>query len=137
MQGSQHFSGEMVQGSYFYSERSVGGHNVSGGFTAHTYVRTYVHTHTHTHSDKAAFTGHAPSLVAGPPCSLSRDLWASADSLLEPGQVLTGAPTVTPTVVSAPEVPPGPQRYILQPVVFPPPAEARYSFILLSRERQM
>ena len=30
-------------------------------------------------------------------------------NLLEPGQVLTGAPTATPTVVWATEVPPGPQ----------------------------
>ena len=30
-------------------------------------------------------------------------------NLLEPGQVLVGAPTATPTVVWAPEVPPGPQ----------------------------
>ena len=30
-------------------------------------------------------------------------------NLLEPGQVLAGAPTATPTVVWAPEVPPGPQ----------------------------
>ena len=51
--------------------------------------------------------------------------------------MLTGAPTVTPTVVWAPEVPPGPQRHMLQPMVLPPPAEARYSFILLSQERQM
>ena len=93
-----------------------------------TYI---IHTYMQMTNDKseAAFTGHARA-----PCLLSRDLWASADSLLEPGQVLTGAPTVTPTVVWAPEVPPGPQRHMLQPVVLPPPAEARYSFILLSRE---
>ena len=30
-------------------------------------------------------------------------------NLLEPGQVLVGAPTATPTVVWAPKVPPGPQ----------------------------
>ena len=30
-------------------------------------------------------------------------------NLLEPGQVLAGAPTATPTVVWAPKVPPGPQ----------------------------
>ena len=78
--------------------------------------------HTHTENDKleAAFTGHAPQPSGWAPWSLSRDLWASTDSLLEPGQVLTGAPTVTPTVVWAPEVPPGPQRHMLQPVVLSP-----------------
>ena len=48
-------------------------------------------------------------------------------NLLEPGQVLAGAPTATPTVVWAPEVPPGPQWLmdLSQPGPFPPLARAR------------
>ena len=37
------------------------------------------------------------------------ELWAVLSNLLEPDQVLIGAPTATPTVVWAHKVPPGPQ----------------------------
>ena len=46
--------------------------------------------------------------MAGFLCT-TQELWAVLSNLLEPGQVLAGALTATPTVVWAPEVPPGPQ----------------------------
>ena len=58
-------------------------------------------THTQINKLEAAFTGHASQPSGWAPCALSRDLWASADSLLELGQVLTGSLTVMPTVVWA------------------------------------
>ena len=43
--------------------------------------------------------------------------------LLEPGWVLAGAPTATPTLVWAPEVPLGPQRTLLQSEAFVTPVK--------------
>ena len=60
-------------------------------------------------------------------------------NLLEPGQVLAGAPTLTPTVVWTLEVPPGPQ-FLMDFVAvraLSPQSMTRYSFILLSQERQL
>ena len=61
-------------------------------------------------------------------------------NLLEPGKAFAGAPTATLTVVWAPEVPPGPpvadhDGLCRRPL--PPQSMTRYSFILLSRERQL
>ena len=38
--------------------------------------------------------------------------------LLEPSEVLVGAPTATPTVVWAPEVPPGPQQLMVRKCIW-------------------
>ena len=53
-----------------------------------------------------------PSWMAGFLCTM-QELWAVLSKLLKTGQVLGGAPTATPTVVWAPEVPPGPQWLML------------------------
>ena len=73
----------------------------------YTITHTHTHTHTHTQMDKQLpVNSNATSRMAGFLCT-KQELWAVLSNLLEPGQVLAGAPTAMPTVVWTPEVPPG------------------------------